>query len=74
LALANYIAEFFPAAAAFDGKGEIYVPGQNNSATAVINMVDDGVTQEISTVKQVGALSLFFESVNCALSGGCVSF
>ncbi len=74
LALANYIVDFSPAAAAFDGKGKIYVPGQNNPATAVINMVDDGATQEISTVKQVGALSLFFESVNCALSGGCVSF
>jgi hypothetical protein len=74
LALANYISDFFPAAAAFDGKGEIYVPGQQNSATAVINMVDDAGTQEISTVKQVGPLSLLFESVNCAFSGGCVSF
>jgi hypothetical protein len=74
LALANYITEFFPAAAAFDGKGEMYVPGQHHSDTAVINMVDDAGTQEISTVKQVGPLSLFFESINCALSGGCKSF
>jgi Peptidase A4 family len=73
-ALANYFTDFFPAAAAFDGEGKIYVPGQHNSATAVINMVDDAGTQEISTVKQVGPVSLFFESVNCAFSGGCVSF
>jgi Peptidase A4 family len=74
LALANYISDFFPAAAAFDGKGDIYLPGQQNSATAVIDMVNDAATEEISTVKQVGALSLFFESLNCAFSGGCVSF
>jgi Peptidase A4 family len=73
-ALANYISDFFPVAAAFDGKGKIYLPGQQNSATAVINMVDDGATQEISIVNEVGPLSLFFESVNCAFSGGCVSF
>jgi len=71
LALANYLTDFFAAAVARDGHGELFLPGQAN---AVIDMVDDGVTQEISIVKQEGPFSLFFASVNCAFSGGCVSF
>lgn len=75
LALANYFpGDFFTAAAALDGAGTLFVPGQQDPATAVIDMVDDGVSQEISTVKQVGARSLLFQSVNCAFIGGCVSF
>jgi len=75
LALANYFpGEFFTAAAALDGAGKLFVPGQQDPATAVIDMVDDGVTQEISTVKQVGLQSLLFQNANCSFIGGCVSF
>lgn len=75
LALANYYpGDFFTAAAALDGTGKLFFPGQQDPATAVINMVDDGVTQKISTVKQIGLRSLLFKNVNCALIGGCVSF
>ncbi|HUB01758.1 MAG TPA: hypothetical protein VL983_03695 [Terriglobales bacterium] len=78
LALTNYIANSFDYAWATNGKGQIYGPGQQRAATAVITMVDDGVTQTISTVNQgssgfQGFYSLFFESDNCAYEGGCAS-
>lgn len=79
LALANYLADFFDVANAGDGKGTLFYPGQQNAATAVINMVDDGDTQDISIVEAgsagfQGRYSLFFESSNCAYIGGCTSF
>jgi Peptidase A4 family len=74
LALANYISDDFALAVAFDGQGSPFLSGRHNPATAVIDMVDDGDTQVISVVKQQVPVSLSFESVNCAFSGGCVSF
>jgi len=79
LALTNYIANSFDYAWATNGKAQVYGPGQQNAATAVIDMVDDGVTQTISTVNQgsagfQGYYSLFFESENCAYEGGCVAY
>lgn len=74
LALPNYLSEDVAVAVAFDGQGSPFLSGQHNGATAVIDMVDDGVTQIISAVKQQVPVSLLFQSVNCASSGGCVSF
>lgn len=74
LALANYFTDFFTDAVANDGQGDIFVPGQQDPPTVVIDMVDDGDTQKISVVKQIGARSLLFQAVNCAFIGGCFSF
>jgi hypothetical protein len=79
LALTNYLADSFDYAWAVNGNGFIYGPGQQNAATAVLSMVDDGDTQTISIVNQgsagfQGLYSLFFESDNCANEGGCVAF
>ena len=76
LALTNYIADSFNYAWATNGKGDTFGPGQQNGATGVVNMVDDGATQPISIVNQgsagfQGLYSLFFESANCAYQGGC---
>jgi Peptidase A4 family len=78
VALTNFIADSFDYAWATNGKGETYGPGQQNSSTQVIGMVDDGATQTISTVNQgsagfQGYYSLFFETDNCAYDGGCPS-
>jgi hypothetical protein len=79
LALANYIADSFDYAWATNGKGTTIGTGSQTAATAVVDMVDDGVTQTISIVNQgsngfQGLYSLFFESDNCAYQGGCVAF
>lgn len=74
LALANFISDDFTAAFAVDGQGSPFKSGQHNGATAVMDMVDDGATQIISVVKQQVPVSLFFQDVNCAFTGGCVSF
>jgi Peptidase A4 family len=78
LALTNYVANSFDYAWATNGKGDTFGPGQQNAATGVVDMVDDGVTQTISIVNQgsagfQGLYSLFFESDNCSYQGGCKS-
>jgi hypothetical protein len=76
LALTNYIYDFFSYSFGYNGKGTQFYAGQQTAATAIITMVDDGNTQDISRVGQgsqgeQGKYSLWFFDENCAQSGGC---
>jgi hypothetical protein len=75
--LPNLIAVFFDGGAAQTANGHVYYPGSTAASTAVITMRDDNDTQDIEIVKQgsagyEGQHSLWFQTVGCAWSGGCV--
>jgi hypothetical protein len=75
--LGNYVDEFFNYSYAFDGKGTLFYPGSTSVNTAIITMLDDSGTIDISTpfgygtAGTQGRYSIFMETENCAYSGGC---
>jgi hypothetical protein len=79
LALNNYLADFFDYANGTDVAGDSFFVGDQTPATWIFTMYpDDGGDLAISGVEQgsagyQGLNSIFFESENCAYSGGCAS-
>jgi len=76
-ALDNYIYDFWDYSFAYDGKGTEFYPGSTSAKSAIITMLDDGGTIDISrpvyygTTGNQGRYSLWFGDENCAYSGGC---
>ena len=76
-ALSNYIDEFVVDAFALNGRGTTYYPGSQTTGTWIVDMIDDGATQIISSVDGQGKNgiqgleSLWLESEGCAYTGGC---
>jgi hypothetical protein len=78
-ALSNYIDEFVVDAFALNGRGASYYPGSQTKETWIVDMIDDGATQIISSVDGQGnhgvqgLESLWLESEGCAYTGGCTA-
>jgi len=76
-ALSNFIDEFVVDAFALNGRGATYYPGSQTTETLIIDMIDDGATQVISSVDGQGKNgiqgleSLWLESEGCAYTDGC---
>jgi hypothetical protein len=75
-ALANTVFDFFDYSYAFEGQGREFYAGSSSPTTAVVTMVaDDGETPiefvESGSGGYQGLYSLWFQSENCSVSGGC---
>lgn len=76
LPLANTIYDFFDYSFGYSGNGVQHFAGSQAASTYDIFMVDDGDTQTIEdatsgTAGYQGKYSIWFNTVGCALSGGC---
>jgi hypothetical protein len=75
--LGNYVYEFFDYSFAYDGKGTIFYPGSAASSTAIVTMIADDGSTDISrpfwygTAGNQGRYSIWMADENCAESGGC---
>jgi hypothetical protein len=75
--LGNYIFEFLGYNYAYDGAGTLFYPGNTSVNTAIITMLADDGSTDISfpflygTAGNAGRYSIMMEDENCAYVGGC---